>query len=178
MRRSKCIKTSNLPAREAVQFTFDHPNSLKSLTKSKFRWQEVDPNYTETPYNEPDAQLEGGIIALCVIVGALFVAAGAWLLYRRAVDAQRRRYKEHFVRGIARNIDIAPTAGMIGSDELKKEFNHIDKDGGGSISKDELKSFVKDGKVGHISDKDFEALWCAIDIDNSGEVDFVVRLLM
>merc|ERR1712037_399470 len=57
--------------------------------------------------------------------------------------------------------------------ELKKEFDRVDTDGGGTISKEELKAFVQTGKVGLISNKDFEALWCAIDLDNSGEVDFV-----
>ena len=30
------------------------------------------------------------------------------------------------------------------------------------------------GKLGQISNKDFEALWHAIDVDGSGEIDFVV----
>ena len=86
--------------------------------------------------------------------------------------------------------------------QLKKEFDHIDKDKvdsslhdkngyfklsnithlsfsfihaqGGTISKSELKDFLASGKVGAISDKDVDAMWSAIDIDNSGEVDFVV----
>ena len=58
--------------------------------------------------------------------------------------------------------------------QLKKEFDHIDKDGGGTISKDELKKFLANGKVGEISAKDMESMWSVIDIDDSGEVDFVV----
>lgn len=59
---------------------------------------------------------------------------------------------------------------------IPDEFDHIDKDKGGTISKDELKTFLKSGKIGDISDKDVDAMWAAIDIDNSGEVDFVVSL--
>jgi hypothetical protein len=37
----------------------------------------------------------------------------------------------------------------------------------------ELKAWIDEGKLGNISDKDFNALWSALDIDGSGTVDFV-----
>jgi len=132
-----------------------------------------DVSCTPTPYQEPDAQLKGGFIALFVILGLFVFGIGAFLLHRSSANNQKKRYKEHFVRGIARNITIAESAGCIDPEQLKKEFDFIDKDGGGTISKDELTEFLKSGKVGNISDKDIGAMWAAIDIDNSGEVDFV-----
>lgn len=132
-----------------------------------------DVSCTPSPYQEPDAQLKAGFIALFVILGVLIVAVGGTVFHRNAIAKQKNRYKEHFVRGIARNITIADSAGLVDPEQLKKEFDSIDKDGGGTISKDELKEFLKSGKVGDISDKDIEAMWAAIDIDNSGEVDFV-----
>lgn len=132
-----------------------------------------DASCTISPYQEPDAQLKGGFIALFVILGVLGFLAGAIVYHRSAIDKQKKRYKEHFVQGIARNITIADSAGRVDPEQLKKEFDVIDKDGGGTISKDELKEFLKSGKVGDISDKDIDAMWAALDIDNSGEVDFV-----
>ena len=120
--------------------------------------------------------MNGGLIALFVILGVLLFSSVALFFHRKAIDTQKKRYKEHFIRGIARNITISDSAGRVSPEQLKKEFDHIDKDKGGTISKDELKTFLKSGKVGDISDKDVEAMWAAIDIDNSGEVDFVVSL--
>ncbi len=135
-----------------------------------------DVSCTTSPYVEPDAQMKGGFIALFVILGVVLFSSVAFFFHRKSIEAQKKRYKEHFVRGIARNITIADSAGRVSPEQLKKEFDHIDKDKGGTISKDELKTFLKSGKVGDISDKDVEAMWAAIDIDNSGEVDFVVSL--
>mmetsp|Transcript_10291 Transcript_10291/g.13076 ORF Transcript_10291/g.13076 Transcript_10291/m.13076 type:complete len:474 (+) Transcript_10291:54-1475(+) len=132
-----------------------------------------DVSCTPSPYVEPDAQMKGGVIALFVILGVLLFSSVALFFHRKAIDTQKKRYKEHFIRGIARNITISDSAGRVSPEQLKKEFDHIDKDKGGTISKDELKTFLKSGKVGDISDKDVEAMWAAIDIDNSGEVDFV-----
>eukprot|EP00957_Ditylum_brightwellii_P143795 10956935-Ditylum_brightwellii.AAC.1 len=117
--------------------------------------------------------MKDGFVALFVIIGLAVFGAVAYLFHRNAVKKQQERYKAHFVRGIARNISIAPSAGMIPADKLKAEFDHIDKDKGGTISKDELKEFVDTGKFGTISDKDFDAMWTAMDVDGSGEVDFV-----
>ena len=135
-----------------------------------------DVSCTPSPYVEPDVQMKGGFIALFVILGVLLFSSVALFFHRKAVETQKKRYKEHFIRGIARNITISDSAGRVSPEQLKKEFDHIDKDKGGTISKDELKTFLKSGKVGDISDKDVEAMWAAIDIDNSGEVDFVVSL--
>lgn len=132
-----------------------------------------DVSCTPSPYQEPDAQLKGGFVALFVILGVFVFGIGGFLLHRNSANNQKKRYKEHFVRGIARNITIADAAGRIDPEQLKKEFDLIDKDGGGTISKAELTEFLKSGKVGDISDKDISAMWAAIDIDNSGEVDFV-----
>lgn len=132
-----------------------------------------DVSCTTSPYQEPDAQLKGGFVALIVILGVLVFGAGTFLLHRDIAKKQQRRYKEQFVRGIAKNITISDAAGRVDPDQLKKEFDFIDKDKGGTISKDELKEFIASGKIGEISDKDVEAMWHAIDIDNSGEVDFV-----
>jgi hypothetical protein len=40
-------------------------------------------------------------------------------------------------------------------------------------SSTELKTWIDEGKLGNISDNDFNALWSALDLDGSGTVDFV-----
>ncbi|KAL7553152.1 hypothetical protein ACHAWF_018054, partial [Thalassiosira exigua] len=168
----------NVPQNIQVQATnlSDEVQGLEGTFPTEEEWcggLVNDTSCTTSPYQEPSPKMKEGWIALFVIIGGVFFGAVAFFLHRKAANDQKRRYKEHFVRGIARNITISETAGMVSPEELKKEFDHIDADGGGTISKDELKMFVSSGKVDEISDKDFEALWCAIDIDNSGEVDFV-----
>jgi hypothetical protein len=54
-----------------------------------------------------------------------------------------------------------------------EEFQHIDRDKGGTISKAELGAWLKDGKLGEVKDQDFNAMWVALDVDGNGEVDFV-----
>ena len=75
---------------------------------------------------------------------------------------------------MARNIVITPAAGQLNPSELKREFDRVDKDKGGTVSKDELWEYVCGGHVGTMSNKDFNAMWSIIDLDGSGEVDFVV----
>jgi hypothetical protein len=75
---------------------------------------------------------------------------------------------------VAQNITIAPTAGGLDTNAILKEFKHIDKDKGGTITKDELQVWLKDGKLGEISQSDFNVMcWVAMDVDGNGSIDFV-----
>mmetsp|Transcript_11344 Transcript_11344/g.23928 ORF Transcript_11344/g.23928 Transcript_11344/m.23928 type:complete len:493 (-) Transcript_11344:54-1532(-) len=133
-----------------------------------------DTSCTISPYQEPEAKMKVGYIAVFVIVGLVVFGVIALWIHRKMLKRQEKRYKEHFVRGIAKHINVTPTSGQIMSAEmLKKEFDLIDKDGGGTISKEELKKFLNSGKVGSMDDKDFEAMWTVLDVHNTGEIDFV-----
>ena len=59
------------------------------------------------------------------------------------------------------------------ADVLLKEFHHLDSNKGGTISKDEMTEWLKDGKLGEVSKSDFNAMWSAMDMDGNGEVDFI-----
>lgn len=60
--------------------------------------------------------------------------------------------------------------------ELEEEFNCISngKDvSNGKIEKDELWKFVSIEKAGHLSKKDFDSLYNAMDTDKNGSVSFL-----
>lgn len=132
-----------------------------------------DPSCSVSPYQEPVASLNGGGIALIVVLCVAFLSAAFCLFYRHAKASQKKRIKEHLIGAMARNIVIAPAAGQLSPSELKREFDRVDKDKGGTVSKDELWEYVCGGHVGTMSNKDFNAMWSIIDLDGSDEVDFV-----
>ena len=91
---------------------------------------------------------------------------------------QKNRYKKHLISAMARNITVTSAPGQLNHEDLKAEFDRIDKDKGGTISKDELWKYITSGHMGTTSEKDFNAMWSVIDLDDSGEVDFVVCMVL
>jgi len=132
-----------------------------------------DTSCTESPYVEPDPQFTEGAIAIFVIIAALVFGIIAYSIHWYFWEKQKKRIQFRMVRGIAQNVTIAESAGQMDGDMLLKEFNHIANDKGGTIRKEEMKQWMADGKLGTISDKDFNAMWTAMDIDQCGEVDFI-----
>jgi hypothetical protein len=132
-----------------------------------------DPECTVSPYQEPDAKLKSSALVGFVILGLAVFCIPLYALYRYRIGQQERRIKDKFIRGIAKNMSIAPSAGAISRDKLVEEFQRIDKDKGGTIEKAELKDWIDEGKLGTISDADFNALWSALDRDGSGNIDFM-----
>lgn len=132
-----------------------------------------DPSCSASPYQEPVASLNGGGVALIVVLCVAFVSAAFYVIYRHAKNAQKNRYKKHLISAMARNITVMPAPGQLNHEDLKAEFDRIDKDKGGTISKDELWKYITRGHMGTTSEKDFNAMWSVIDLDDSGEVDFM-----
>jgi len=128
---------------------------------------------TESPYQEPNPVFTGWAIALFVVIGVFIFGFNAFFLHRKIMQRQKRHIQLRMIRGIAQNITIADSAGKLDSASLLKEFEFIDSNKGGTISKDEMKKWLEDGKLGFVSKKDFDSLWVAMDTDGSGEVDFV-----
>ena len=60
-----------------------------------------------------------------IIIGAVIFGAVGYIYHRRIVNNQKSRYKEQLVRGIAKNITIAPTAGMVDPEQVCSFFNRI-----------------------------------------------------
>ena len=108
------------------------------------------------------------VAVICVVAGLFFVYD---LLVRRemhALKAQADRYKKNFAAVVQRR---ASTEGISFKDKdaLELLFGKLDKDGNGKVDKDELKSYVGDA----IEEKDFEAMWTNIDLDKSGNLEFL-----
>ena len=123
-------------------------------------------------YTKPAGMKPGAVVGIVVACVAAVALAFAVMYYQRMKD-QQRRFREYFVKTIARNISIEPSAGAMEAQKLADEFAHIDGNNDGKISKDEMRLWLKEGKMGTLSDSDFEALWGAIDMDGSGSVDAV-----
>ena len=62
-------------------------------TEEEFCTDGKDPNCSASPYQEPEASLNAGGIALIVIICVVAVAAAGYVLYKRASEAQKKRYK-------------------------------------------------------------------------------------
>ena len=122
--------------------------------------------------------LDPPILVGIVVGSVLFVAIVSFIVYRFKLLRQENRYKKRFVQQIARNINIGPSPSCISVEKLAEEVQHIGNSEG-IIKKEELLKWINDVKLEFISDRDFDALWAAMDIDNNGEVnaiDFFVFL--
>jgi hypothetical protein len=114
-----------------------------------------------------------------IVLGAVsFVIALSFSIYRIKLHRQEKRFRKRFVQQIARNISIGPSPKCIPVEKLAEEVQHIGNSEG-TITKSELLKWMLDVKLEFISDRDFDALWAAMDLDNRGEVnaiDFFVFL--
>ena len=132
---------------------------------------QIDPLSNPSPY-ETDAQARAGFIAGIVILAVLILALAGYIWHMKQIEKQKERISHRFARRVAETIKIEGSHNMLTAEALKEEFDRIDKDHSGMLDKEELRVFVTSGKIGTISDADFNALWAAIDVDGDGSVNF------
>mmetsp|Transcript_26220 Transcript_26220/g.60923 ORF Transcript_26220/g.60923 Transcript_26220/m.60923 type:complete len:214 (-) Transcript_26220:297-938(-) len=91
------------------------------------------------------------------------------------IRQQASRNRAMFARRIAETIDMRASVRNLTPDALAREFRRIDEgvSRDGKISKEELWEFVSSGKAGEMDQRDFDALFAAMDLDHNGDVDFV-----
>jgi hypothetical protein len=94
-----------------------------------------DPACVESPFQEADAKLKTGPLVGFVILGLALFCVPMYGLYRYRLGQQVRHIKSCFIQGIAKNINIAPTPGALTHEKLLEEFQHMDRDNGGTIEK-------------------------------------------
>lgn len=127
--------------------------------------------YVAFPSSGDQRLLSQGAIAGLTIGMITIIAVGLWSWHRYRFRKQRRRYKKRFVQQIARNISIGPSPREIPAEKLAEEIQHISSSQNGIINKEDLRKWMFDIKLNFLSDKDFDALWNAIDVDGRGVVE-------
>eukprot|EP01083_Nonionella_stella_P275716 936596_1 len=91
---------------------------------------------------------------------------------------QKERLKNLFAKHVVQSLKIGMGASgdFFTMEALQEEFKQIDvgeEGGDGMISKAELHAFMTSGKMGKVTDSDFDTLFGIIDADGSGQVDFI-----
>lgn len=127
--------------------------------------------YVAYPMPDDQRMLSQGAIAGIAIGALAIVAVGLFVWHGYRLRKQRRRYKKRFVQQIARNINIGPSPREIPAETLAEEIQHISSSKNGIINKEDLRKWMFDIKLNFMSDKDFEALWNAMDVDGRGVVE-------
>ena len=139
-------------------------------------WCTKDPNCSPPVYEEPKARIKAGVVAGLVVAASIVLIAMIVAFFIIRSKQREKHLKYMFATRIAENIEIEGSAHMmLTADALKSEFERIDasieKDG--SISREELWTFMTSGKIGTMSESDFDVLFRAIDLDKSGNIDFL-----
>jgi len=132
-----------------------------------------DPSCSESPYQEPDGKVKPGVIAGFTIAGFVVLLAILYLVHAYIIKKRDERNRVKFATRVAQTMSIRKSARSLTPDMLEKEFNKIDKEHGGRITKEALREFLESGKAGEINDRDFEALWAVMHSDSSETVDFL-----
>ena len=127
----------------------------------------MDPSVTDSPYDD-DSTIKPGFIAMFAILGLLVFCIIGFYWHHRRVAAQQDRFKHQFARRVAATIEFNGALNEVTPEALESEFHKMDEDGDGVLTKEELKHFMGD----HMNEKDFNAMFAAIDLDHNGTVDF------
>ena len=116
------------------------------------------------------SRLSTGVIVAIAVTPVVVVLALAMLFHMHRLKDQEKRMKKRFIQQLARNIEIGESAHDISADKLLEAFKHI---GGqdGLISKEDLGKWLNDLHMDFMSERDFDRLWDAMDMDGSGVVD-------
>jgi hypothetical protein len=147
---------------------------LTSACPTEADWCETDPECSESPYKEPDASVESGVIAGFTVAGIVLLIGMLYYCHVMRVKQQERRYKTKFAKRIADTISLRVSMRQLTPEALASEFKKIDSETqDGQITKEELWTFLESGKAGELSESDFNALFSAIDLDGNGTVDFL-----
>jgi len=139
-------------------------------------WCTKDPNCSPSVYAEPKARVKADVVAGIVVAASIVLIAMIVAFFIIRSKQKEKRLKYMFATRIAEDVKIEGSLDMIlTADALKTEFERIDAsiDKDGSISREELWTFMTSGKIGTMSESDFDVLFRAIDLDKSGNIDFL-----
>ena len=149
-----------------------HPKCITAVCPTEDDWRVSDPVYGSSPYIEPDGVLTGGFIAGVTIATIVVAVSIFYFIYKRGVEARERRIKKAVLESISQTMSITTQKELTPID-LGNMFKKIDVDGNGNLSKDEMKEMVDNAGVANMSDRDYNILFNAIDLDHNGTLDFI-----
>jgi hypothetical protein len=165
--------TYNIPEDKQVTVPMEG-QCLTAACPTEEDWCKKDPECSVSPYQEPDASVKSGAIAGFTIAGIVLLIALLYGLHVWRTKQQEHRYKTKFAKRMADTISLRASMRQLTPEALASEFKKIDSETeGGYISKEGLWAFLSTGKAGELSESDFNALFAAIDLDQSGTVDFL-----
>ena len=127
----------------------------------------IDPAVAMSPYEE-EADVKGGFVFLFVLLGLGTVIGGFVAIQWKISSDQADRYAAEFAKRVAATINFTGTHEKLTPQLLQAEFARMDTDGDGVLSKKELHAFMGDT----MDDRDFEAMFAAIDLDHSNTIEF------
>jgi len=108
------------------------------------------------------------------VAGAVLLVVCLYSVHVYLVNQQKHRYRAAIAQRIVETIEVQKSMRSLSPELLAAEFKKIDSETpDGRITKDELWEFLSSGKAGELSNKDFNALFAAMDADKSGYVDFL-----
>lgn len=135
-------------------------------------WCTIDPECATPLYVEPNGTVDAGVIAGFTVAGFVIIIGLLYVWHLRAMSKQAERNRVKFARRIAETIKLEGSTRQLTPDSLAAEFK-LRSAADGTISKDDLWNFLASGQAGAMSQADFDALFAAIDLDDSGAVDFL-----
>mmetsp|Transcript_10713 Transcript_10713/g.24045 ORF Transcript_10713/g.24045 Transcript_10713/m.24045 type:complete len:291 (+) Transcript_10713:605-1477(+) len=132
-----------------------------------------DPSCSSSPYQEPDGKVRPAVIAGFTVAGFVVLVAVLYIIHAYLIKKRDQRNRIKFATRVAQTMSIRKSARSLTPGMLEKEFNKIDKEHRGQITKEALWEFLNSGKAGEIKEHDFEALWAVMHHDESNSVDFL-----
>lgn len=120
------------------------------------QWQTQDPYFNKSPYQEPKGSLKESFIPGLVVASFLVAAINSYFVQRRLLGLQEPRLQNAFATSITASIGTQCSAGSLSPDDLQREFESIDKDKNGTISKDKLHDLLINSTEGAtLDDRNF-----------------------
>eukprot|EP01083_Nonionella_stella_P002333 6731_1 len=129
------------------------------------RLEGKDPYLGTSPYIEPFGDLN---TAFVIPVPILIL----YVIYTRFLEHRENRLKDEMLRSIANTMGLTKKRQLKHKD-LKKMYDMIDDDNNGILEKSEVRSLIDEAGVNSMSEKDYDILFAAIDLDGDGTLDFM-----
>lgn len=111
---------------------------LGSVCATEEDWCKSDPDCSQSPYQEPNADVKGGVIAGFTIAGVVLLVGALYAVHRRVLKNQEVRIRDTFAKRLNAGFDDEPLT----MERLQEEFKKIDTSNDGLVSILFSRSFI------------------------------------